>query len=162
VAAATKRFVDRTKHFVVATKYFCYPYILTNDFVGIIKPFIPCRTAKLHHQHQANKEFKRHEQPQMPRALTVSRTQRYKHLHRGKEQVKMSVKKNEKNRSRTLAGSDENEGWLPRLETPFPCLGSPPTRPDGRGKRPGQAGNQYRAGQCRSVTGLGRVGVGGG
>ena len=24
-AAATKRFVDRTKHFVV-TKYFCYPY----------------------------------------------------------------------------------------------------------------------------------------
>ena len=26
VAAATKRFVDRTKHFVVVIKYFCYPY----------------------------------------------------------------------------------------------------------------------------------------
>ena len=38
-AAETKRFVDRTKHFVVLTKYFCYP-ILTNDFVGITKPFI--------------------------------------------------------------------------------------------------------------------------
>jgi len=38
-AAATKRFVDRTKHFVVVTSYFCYPYILTNDFVGITKPF---------------------------------------------------------------------------------------------------------------------------
>jgi len=38
-AAATKRFVDRTERFVV-TKYFCYPY-LTNDFVGITKPFIP-------------------------------------------------------------------------------------------------------------------------
>jgi len=25
VAAATKRFVDRAKHFVVVTKYFCYP-----------------------------------------------------------------------------------------------------------------------------------------
>jgi len=25
-AAATKRFVDRTKHFVVVTNYFCYPY----------------------------------------------------------------------------------------------------------------------------------------
>jgi len=25
-SAATKRFVDRTKHFVVVTKYFCYPY----------------------------------------------------------------------------------------------------------------------------------------
>jgi len=24
--AATKRFADRTKHFVVVTKYFCYPY----------------------------------------------------------------------------------------------------------------------------------------
>ena len=23
---ATKRFVDRTYHFVVVTKYFCYPY----------------------------------------------------------------------------------------------------------------------------------------
>jgi len=23
---ATKRFVDRTKHFVVVTEYFCYPY----------------------------------------------------------------------------------------------------------------------------------------
>jgi len=38
-AAATKRFVDRTKHFVVVTKYFCYIPILTNDFVGITKPF---------------------------------------------------------------------------------------------------------------------------
>jgi len=26
VAAATKLFVDRTKHFVVVTKDFCYPY----------------------------------------------------------------------------------------------------------------------------------------
>jgi len=25
-AAAAKRFVDRTNHFVVVTKYFCYPY----------------------------------------------------------------------------------------------------------------------------------------
>jgi len=33
-AAATIRFVDRTKHFVIP--------ILTNDFVGITKPFIPC------------------------------------------------------------------------------------------------------------------------
>jgi len=40
-AAATKRFVDRTKHCVFVTKYFCYP-ILTNDFVGKTKPFIPC------------------------------------------------------------------------------------------------------------------------
>jgi len=40
-AAATKRFVDRTKYFVV-TKHFCYPYFLTNDFVGITKPFFPC------------------------------------------------------------------------------------------------------------------------
>jgi len=24
--AATIRFIDRTKHFVVVTKYFCYPY----------------------------------------------------------------------------------------------------------------------------------------
>jgi len=39
-AAATKRFVDRTKHFVVATKYL-FIRILTNDFVGITKPFIP-------------------------------------------------------------------------------------------------------------------------
>jgi len=40
-AAATKRFANRAKLFVVVTKYFCYP-ILTNDFVGITKPFIPC------------------------------------------------------------------------------------------------------------------------
>jgi len=40
-AAATKRFVDRTKHFVVLTKFFVIP-ILTNDFVGITKPFFPC------------------------------------------------------------------------------------------------------------------------
>jgi len=26
IAAATKRCVDRTKHFVVVTKCFCYPY----------------------------------------------------------------------------------------------------------------------------------------
>jgi len=39
-AAATKRFVDRTKHLVVVTKYFYSPF-LTNDFVGITKPFIP-------------------------------------------------------------------------------------------------------------------------
>jgi len=26
LAAATKRFVDRPKHFAVVTKYFCYPY----------------------------------------------------------------------------------------------------------------------------------------
>jgi len=25
-AAATKRLVDRTEHFVVVTKYFCYPF----------------------------------------------------------------------------------------------------------------------------------------
>jgi len=25
VAPATKRFVDRTKHFIVVTKYFCHP-----------------------------------------------------------------------------------------------------------------------------------------
>jgi len=25
-AAAANRFVDRTEHFVVVTKYFCYPY----------------------------------------------------------------------------------------------------------------------------------------
>jgi len=41
-AAATKRFVDRTKHFVVATKNIFVIPILTNDFVGITKPFIPC------------------------------------------------------------------------------------------------------------------------
>jgi len=38
-AAATKRFVNRTKHFVV--KKIVIP-ILTNDFVGIKKPFFPC------------------------------------------------------------------------------------------------------------------------
>ena len=27
LAAATKRFGDRTKHFVVVTKCFCYPYL---------------------------------------------------------------------------------------------------------------------------------------
>jgi len=37
-ASATKRFVDRTKHFVVVRKCFINP-ILTNDFVGITKPF---------------------------------------------------------------------------------------------------------------------------
>jgi len=37
IAAATKRFVDRTKHFVV-TKYFCYPYF-NKFFFGITKPF---------------------------------------------------------------------------------------------------------------------------
>jgi len=26
IVAATENFVDRTKHFVVVTKYFCYPY----------------------------------------------------------------------------------------------------------------------------------------
>jgi len=41
-AAATKRFVDRTIHFVLVTRYFCYPYFNKNDFVGITKPFIPC------------------------------------------------------------------------------------------------------------------------
>ena len=39
-AATTKRFVYRTKHFVVVTNIFVIP-ILTNDFVGITKPFIP-------------------------------------------------------------------------------------------------------------------------
>jgi len=39
----TQRFVDRTKHFVV-TKYFIS--ILTNDFVGITKPFLPWITGK--------------------------------------------------------------------------------------------------------------------
>jgi len=39
-AAATKRFVDRTKYFVV-TNIFAIP-ILTNDFVDVTKPFIPC------------------------------------------------------------------------------------------------------------------------
>jgi len=38
-AAATKRFIDRTKN--VVTRYFPIR-ILTNDFVGITKPFIPC------------------------------------------------------------------------------------------------------------------------
>jgi len=37
-AAATKLFVDRTKQLVV-TKYYFIP-TLTNDFVGITKPFI--------------------------------------------------------------------------------------------------------------------------
>jgi len=40
--AASKRFVDRTKQFVVVTKYMFVIRILTNDFVGITKPFIPC------------------------------------------------------------------------------------------------------------------------
>jgi len=40
-AAATKRLVDRTKYFVVVTFFFAIP-MLTNDFVGITKPFIPC------------------------------------------------------------------------------------------------------------------------
>jgi len=39
-AASTIRFVDRFKHFLVVAKYFAIP-ILTNDFVGITKPFIP-------------------------------------------------------------------------------------------------------------------------
>jgi len=39
-AAATKRFVDRTKQFF-CNKILFIP-ILTNDFVGITKPFIPC------------------------------------------------------------------------------------------------------------------------
>jgi len=39
--AATKRFVHRTKHLVVVTNMFVIP-ILTNDFVGITKPLIPC------------------------------------------------------------------------------------------------------------------------
>jgi len=40
-AAATNRFIDRTKHIVVVTKYFLLSLILTIDFVGITKPFIP-------------------------------------------------------------------------------------------------------------------------
>ena len=44
-AAATKRFVDKTKHFVVKN-IFAIP-ILTNDFVGITKPFIPCILCKI-------------------------------------------------------------------------------------------------------------------
>jgi len=40
-SAGTKRFVDRTKHFVAITIFFVFP-ILTNDFVGITKPFIQC------------------------------------------------------------------------------------------------------------------------
>jgi len=40
-AAATKRFVDRTKHFFCNKTFFVIP-ILTNDFVGITKPFLPC------------------------------------------------------------------------------------------------------------------------
>ena len=39
--ATKKRFVDRSKHFVVVTKCFFIP-ILTNDFVSITKPFFPC------------------------------------------------------------------------------------------------------------------------
>jgi len=46
-AVATKRFVNRTKHFVVVTKYLFIP-ILTNYFVGITKPFIPC--VKFNHE----------------------------------------------------------------------------------------------------------------
>jgi len=48
-AAATKRFVDRTKHFVVVTKSFCYPF-LTNDFVSITKPFFLCNTNEWSNQ----------------------------------------------------------------------------------------------------------------
>jgi len=36
-----QRFVDRTKHFVVVKNIFVIS-ILTNAFVGITKPFIPC------------------------------------------------------------------------------------------------------------------------
>jgi len=36
--AAAKNFAAATKRFVVVTKYFVIP-ILTNDFVGITKPF---------------------------------------------------------------------------------------------------------------------------
>jgi len=39
-AATTKRFVGRNKHFVVVTNYVAIP-ILTNDFVGMTKPFVP-------------------------------------------------------------------------------------------------------------------------
>jgi len=39
-AAATKRFVDRTKHLVAVC---LLSLILTNDFVGITKHFFPCR-----------------------------------------------------------------------------------------------------------------------
>jgi len=42
--AATKRFVDRTKRFVVVANIFAIP-ILTNDFVGITKPFFPCSSC---------------------------------------------------------------------------------------------------------------------
>jgi len=42
-AAATKPFVDRTKHFVVVTQNIFVIPILRNDFVGITKPFIPCK-----------------------------------------------------------------------------------------------------------------------
>ena len=45
-AAATKRFVDRTKHFVVVTIFFVIP-ILTNDFVGITKPFFRENSCKV-------------------------------------------------------------------------------------------------------------------
>jgi len=38
---ATKNFAGATKRFVVVTKYFVVP-ILTNDFVGVTKPFTPC------------------------------------------------------------------------------------------------------------------------
>jgi len=44
-AAATKRFVGRTKHFVVVTKYFCYSCFKNSDFLGITKPFIPCKRS---------------------------------------------------------------------------------------------------------------------
>jgi len=43
-AAGTKRFVERTKHFVVVTIFFVVP-ILTNYFLGITKPFIPCEVS---------------------------------------------------------------------------------------------------------------------
>jgi len=51
-AAANKRFVGRTKHFVV-TKYFCCLYLKKMIF-GITKPFKPC--ICLSHSSQAERE----------------------------------------------------------------------------------------------------------